>query len=204
MPPRLSQAPSLSRRLVAAVFLILASSAPALARTTVDAGAKRGLIVSGLIGFLGFAAVGGMLFLPGWRLARRGAATPGWATVEGQVISAEVLEKTGVYDGDPYQYFQPKISYAYVVNGKSFTGDTIKFGLELIHYPSTDKAREWLAPYPIGAAPLVHYDPADPQNSALELGQHRGGRWLLFGAFFWLLALGAAWFAISIALTPVE
>ena len=200
-----ARAQSSIRRLAAAALsvMILADSSPAFARTTVDAAAKPWLIVGGIVAFLLLSAPGGVLLYAGWRRSRLGEATLDWPSAPGRVISAEVVKKTGYNDGE-YQYYAPEIRYAYEVNGNSYVGETIKFGLSQVHYPSEERAREWLAPYPVGGAPRVRYDPAKPENSALELGQLHGGRWLLAGSILLLAALGPVWFTIAVALEPVK
>jgi Protein of unknown function (DUF3592) len=183
-------------------LVVFVTSTPAFAQTTftVDADAKPYLIVCGIVATLLLTAIGGVCVRVGWRQSRLGEATRDWPTTSSQVSSAEVVKKTGYNDGE-YQYYAPEIRYSYTVNGVSYTGQTIKFGTE-VHYSGEELARERLTPYPVGTAPQVRYDPARPEISALEIGQFGGGRLVLFGAFWLLLALGAVWFTISTAMTP--
>jgi hypothetical protein len=190
---------------MAALLLVipLTHSAHASAQTTVDAGAKPWLIIGGLVVFVLFSVFGAVLFRAGSRLARLGDASRQWPTATGHVVSAEVVKKKGYNDGE-YEYYAPEIRYAYEVDRQPYTGDTIKFGLTRIHYAREALAREWLERYPAGATPPVRYDPADPKTSALEIGQHTGGRLLFSGSIFLLVAAGAVVFTIYIALLPVE
>lgn len=181
----------------------LAYSAPAFAETTVDADAKPLLVGGGAFATLLLLALGGALLRAGWRRSRLGEATRDWPSASGRVISAEVVTKKGYNDGE-YNYYSPEIRYAYEVNGQSYVGQTIKFGLADVQFPGEEPAREWLTRYPVGADPEVRYDPAKPGDSALELGQLNGGRWIISGSILLLAALAPLWFTISTALEPVK
>lgn len=183
--------------------IALAQSAPASAQTTVEAGAKPWLIIGGLVAFVMFFFFGAVLLRSGSRLARLGDAARQWPTTSGQVLSAEVVKKQGYNDGE-YDYYAPEIRYSYLVDGKSYIGETIKFGLTRVHHLKEEPAREWVARYPVGATPPVRYDPGDPKTSALEFGQHTGGRLLFSGSIFLLIAAGAALFTVYVALLPAE
>lgn len=69
--------------------IVLADSAPAFAKTTVDANAKPWLIGGGLVAILALSAAGAAIFRAGWRMSQLGEATRDWPTASGQVISAE-------------------------------------------------------------------------------------------------------------------
>ena len=192
------------RRRLAAILVGVAAimgSRPALAKTTLDAGAKPYLILGGIVWAVLFFAIGWHFFARGLRSLRQGEAARDWPTTPGKVISAEVVKKIGYNDGD-YEYYSPEIRYSYTAKGASYTGETIKIGLTEVHYLAEAPAREWLARYPLGASPPVRYDPATPEVSTLEVGQFTGGRKVFAGSIFLLLALGGVVFTIFVATLP--
>jgi hypothetical protein len=144
------------------------------------------------LGYLGiFVAlvglVGGLLCGLGYKRAReRSQAAERWLTAPGSVV------ETGVNRGGTSRnpYYVPAIRYAYEVNGKARQGTRIRFGLLTARSPRGAEAI--LAPYPVGAAIQVRYNPDDPDDSVLEPA--KVGRNLLAGAIvcgFFFLA-GAA------------
>lgn len=140
-----------------------------------------GAILGGLAAvLLLMAAVFGVL---GWSFASTVAATKAWPTTEGVVVKHEVTE----YDyrdpknGQLYKRSKIDFAYSYEVAGKSYTGT--RFNVSGAGRPMADYE-------PLGAAVVVHYDPADPATAGLSVeGAAENPAW--FYASGALAALGA-------------
>jgi hypothetical protein len=98
----------------------------------------------------------------------RAAAATRWMIVPGVVTRSEIAERTGQSAGTPYSYFDPLIAYTYSVGGRTRSGQRLRFGA--VSARSRKAAEAMLAPYPVGATIDIHYDPDDPDESALEPG----------------------------------
>jgi hypothetical protein len=133
-----------------------------------------------------------------WGLRSRskasGAATAAaaWPTVPGVIVGSMVADILPLWTifaaANPSQshYYEPRVRYRYTV-GREFEGSRIRFGSVACRTGS--HARELVAPYPEGAPVTVHYDPADPAESVLELAASRGSSMagIVLGA---ILAMG--------------
>jgi hypothetical protein len=128
----------------------------------------------------------------------RDAAQTEWSTTQGRVLRSQIATeavRAHASDVHPRTLYTLEVVYRYEVDGRSFTGDrvsndepgeTLDFGES--REPSA-ALRGHLARYPQGATVTVHYDPADPARSVLELR----GNSAKFGALaFAVLLLGAA------------
>jgi hypothetical protein len=62
----------------------------------------------------------------------------------------------------------PVVVYQYQVNGKPHTGQVVKAGEQFFSVRLMGDAQKTIARYPVGAQVMVHYNPANPQESALE------------------------------------
>lgn len=79
-----------------------------------------------------------------------------WAHTHGTVLSATVQVGSG-------RTASPLVLYAYEVNGQEFRGHRVRAR------QGTCDASHVIQRYPAGSSVVVHYDPNDPSNSALEL-----------------------------------
>jgi hypothetical protein len=94
--------------------------------------------------------------------ARRAAV---WPQTAGRITRSEVAASRHQGSGKATELINlPAVEYEFSVGGNKFTGTRISIG--------EDKAgantEATLAHYPVGAAVMVYYDPADPGNSLLE------------------------------------
>ncbi len=114
-----------------------------------------------------------------------------WPTVDGVVVESKIA-------GD--RAFHPQIVYSYTV------GDTVYFDTTDLGHPGFGASRSRLQSaemivesYHPGLATLVHYDPANPQNSKLRPGPE----WFSFVrmSFGGFLYLGAV-FLLALILMP--
>jgi hypothetical protein len=143
------------------------------------------------MGYLGiFVAliglIGGILCGLGHTRARgRARAAERWLIAPGTVVEAGAVLGGTSRNG----YYTPAIRYDYEANGRKRQGARIRFGL--VSARSRRGAEAMLAPYPVGAAIQVRYNPDNPDDSVLEPAGV--GRNLLVGAIACgLIFLGGA------------
>ena len=103
-------------------------------------------------------------------------SAPGWATVEGQLVQAQVATDTRTVSASATRnrgggtrqqtYYRADIVYHYRVAGRDYTGFGIGDGQDWTYW-SYESAAAAVARF--GRGPLiVYYDPADPERSALD------------------------------------
>jgi hypothetical protein len=103
------------------------------------------------------AAVGGVIMLSTSLKVR------GWPTVPGRIVDKAVGPSTTTGASRPGRYFEPRVSYSYSVEGKTYTGRRI--GPATAAYDE-DKARRIVDELP--DAVDVHYNPRDPADAYLQ------------------------------------
>jgi hypothetical protein len=147
------------------------------------------------IGYLGiFVAliglVGALWAGLAWRRARALVeAAQRWLDAPGNMVAASAERRVGGSSSARNSYYAPLVRYTYVVNGREREGSRFRFGLTTAR--TRGGAEKMLAPYPVGAAIKVRYDPENPDQSVLEPG--KAGSNLLFAAIAcFLLLLGGA------------
>ena len=182
-----------------AILAILMTTNGALAQTTIDSAVKPYFIAGGLIATIFFIYAGAMLIRKGNRYRRIAATAAQWPIVTGKVVSSEVARHT---DGDSGDYFTPKVHYAYQVEGVSRNGQVIRAGLGDRGYPREQQARDDVAKYSVGSNVPVRYDPQNPADAVLELGQIGAGNNLVAGVLFILVGVGALAFTVFSVVTP--
>jgi len=126
-----------------------------------DRGQVFGKIVgSGLGVLLGIGA----LWFGIWNQNRVRAADS-WPVVQGVIDSSSVATSSGRRGRTTYRC---KVAYHFSVGGKAFTGENMDpTGNQ---NESSTAAQDHVRRYPKGGPCTVHYDPADPSASCLELG----------------------------------
>lgn len=91
-------------------------------------------------------------------------AAQSWRGTMGVVLSSSVqVRRTGKSSSDI-----PVVVYQYQVNGQTYQGQTIKAGEQFFNIRIIGQAQETVRRYPVGAQVMVYYNPANPQESALE------------------------------------
>ncbi len=85
--------------------------------------------------------------------------------VEGRVLSSQVKSEPGKSGGLVYS---AKVSYAYAVNGESFSSERIRFGSLNTGNPAFPT--QLVERYPVDAVVKVHYSTSDPSVAVLEPG----------------------------------
>jgi hypothetical protein len=92
------------------------------------------------------------------RLSRMSSA---WPTVPGTVTGADRIKLAW--------RTQPRVTYAYVVEGKAYSSSKVTFA-DAVPASETEPI---LARYPLHQPVTVHYQPADPAIAVLEAGPNR-------------------------------
>lgn len=111
-----------------------------------------------------FASIGAIMAgLYAWREHVRHGRARHWPHVEGVVVGSEIEQRGKV---NAARAFFPVVTYRYLVGKETYYNNQIRLGVEV--GGPRDHAERLLVPYPKGASVTVHYDPDDPQDSALE------------------------------------
>jgi hypothetical protein len=105
-----------------------------------------------------------------------------WPMIRARITSSQV--NTG--NSNIGTWWAPAVGYAYQVDGKSYTANTIRFLMP--HFFREEPAANVIAPYAAGGEVRVAYDPGNPAESVLEPGVP-AGMWkqALIPLFFWAL-----------------
>ena len=187
----------------AAVAIAACLLAPdsALADSAIDAGIQPYFVLGGWVTALVFLGLGFFFLQKGIGNRRMAAAAVQWPTVDGKVVSADVVKRVSKSDNE-WDRFIPKIRYQYVVNGVRREGEVIRIGLDEMGYLTEDKAREHIARYPTGATIPVRYDPQHPEHAVLEMGELGAAGKIFAGSIFAAIGVAAVVFAIWIASLP--
>ena len=132
-------------------------------------------IIGGLLGILGgvcatvvpvIVLIGLGIFL--YRRSQQGMtakeAAQSWPGTMGRVLMSSVQSK---HTGKSISVY-PVVVYQYEVNGRVYQSQTIKAGEQFFNVRIIGQAQETVNRYPIGAQVMVYYNPANPQESALE------------------------------------
>ena len=132
---------------------------------------------------LGAAIVGGIGLLDmGLKNLEQARASTTWPTAAGHIVSAKLIEHDETNDeGEDTTYYSTQVSYAYAVNGISYTGQRISFGSGSGVPGDPHPAQSTITLYPPGTAVTVYYDPENPQEALLEPGENPivwGSLWL--------------------------
>lgn len=182
-----------------ALLAMLMTTNGALAQTTIDSAAKPYFIVGGALATIFFLSVGAMLIRKSNRYRHIAATAAQWPIVTGKVMSSEVAKHA---DSDSGDYFVPQVRYVYQVDGVGQNGRVIRAGLGDRGYPREQQARDDVARYSVGSSVPVRYDPQNPANAILELGQIGAGNNLVAGVLLVLLGLGGVAFTVFSVVTP--
>ena len=132
-------------------------------------------ILGGLLGVFGAicATVVPLMILVGlgifiYRRSQQGKAAKeaaqSWSGTMGTVLTSTVQSKRTGNSTSTY----PVVIYQYEVNGKSYPSQTIKAGEQYFNVRILGEAQATANRYPVGAQVMVYYNPANPQESALE------------------------------------
>jgi hypothetical protein len=128
-----------------------------------------------------FTLMGIGLFSVGILNIVKGSASNDWPTTRGEVLTSEVQSRLETSDSSSGSgsrrrrktttttVYWAEMKYSYVVEGVSFEGARVDYGMESRSSKRT-RADEIVALYPVGEEVLVYYDPSDPSEAVLEPG----------------------------------
>jgi len=141
-----------------------------------------------------FAVVGAIIIGLGWlahlRAQAKGHKARQWPTAKGTVLTSEVAPVQVM--GSPM--LTPAVTYSYEVAGQTLQSGGLRVGTpKFFNKPA--KAEALARQYPVGAQVTVHYDPAIPLNTALDLKVGEGYVPLMiysFGATLLVLGIFSA------------
>ena len=114
----------------------------------------------------------------------KGQETESWPSTTGEIVLSYVYDKRGS-EGTTYE---AKITYQYIVDGVSYTSDTISCDY---FYSSSDRsaATQLVEKYPAGKTVTIYYNSKAPYQSVLIQGAS-GNSWLIFSAGMFFVILG--------------
>ena len=144
-----------------------------------------GLVLLGILWIAGFGYAH-------FRAVGKAKAAETWPTATGRVVACEVVEEeSSDREGGTTTWYNPVVTYAYTAGGRELSGRRLRFGN--YRFATRKKAEAALAPYPVGAAPPVRYNPERPEECVLET--RKPGPLYLVMALFGLLfvAFGLFW-----------
>jgi hypothetical protein len=144
------------------------------------------------VALVGFGLAVLMFFFAARRSVKQAA---GWPVVRGKIVKSEVEEyQERDEDSDGRVRWRtvqrPAVEYIYVVNGRELRGNQISYGMSMS--AGEGYAEKVAAKFPIGGEIDVHYDPANPSNSALQTAGGAGATWIVFAMAVVVFALAAA------------
>ena len=112
------------------------------------------------------AGVGLLITAGGGYFVSRSWQARAWPTVEGQVTKSEVKRESAIGDTDEEVQYRAVVKYSFKVDGRSYAGERIAFGLGTSNRSSD--AKKIVNRYPAGRAIEIHYNPTDPSDAVLE------------------------------------
>ncbi len=107
--------------------------------------------------------IGMAAFASGIRMLSAGRRVRAWPVVPGRVIEKSVGPSTTTGASRPGRYYEPRLTYSYTVDGKTYVGQRI--GLVTAAYDE-GKARRIVSDFPESVT--VHYNPRDPGDACLQ------------------------------------
>jgi hypothetical protein len=141
-----------------------------------NAGINRlfaGNSLTGILGFLLFAAMGlgmlGYMTFSAWH----SHASLSWPVAEGRVVSAEVVTHTAGANSRNSSYV-PKVGYEYTAAGRRYTDERLAFGFG---NRSPEAAQRLARRFKALRRVRVYYDPAEPDRSVLMPGSTARSGW---------------------------
>ena len=143
--------------------------------------------------------MGGAGLWAGYSRWSLGSASMSWASIDGTVTSSLVNRSRAIRRNSSSREtdYYARVSYRFVVEGKSYTGDQVRFDDPPggTGEGGKQEAEEFVERFSTGSKVSVYYDPEDPESSVLIQGTTGTGVWIpgglgilawLFG--FWLLS----------------
>ena len=151
---------------------------------------KSGLFA--LIFTVAFGGIGLYMLLAYFRAYLQTNYSQRWPNVDGQIVTSEVLHQTSSSShGVSSTTSEPHVEYTYSVNGQTYQGRHIDFGLTI---SNSSDAKKVVRHYPVGAIRKVFYNPHNPSEAVLERKIENSNSALLYAIVFLAVGLGAGLF----------
>ena len=158
---------------------------------------KSGLFA--LIFTVAFGGIGLLMLLAYFRAYLQTNYSQRWPDVDGQIVISEVLHQTSSSThGVSSTTYEPHVEFTYSVDGQTYQGKHIGFGVTLSG--SSVDAKNVIHHFPVGAKRKVFYNPRNPAEAVLERKIENRNSALLFALVFLAVGLGAALFGGGSAL----
>lgn len=106
----------------------------------------------------------------------------GWPVVPGQVVERTVGPSTTTGASRPGRYFEPRVTYRYTVEGKTYEGHRISLTTKAYGEETARRVANELPD-----AVQVHYNPRDPSDAVLQPSAVGTSIFLLIGGVIGLL-----------------
>jgi len=114
-----------------------------------------------------FIAGGVYLIVMSVRSRRKAQASRSWPSTTGRVLSADIVRYESRDEDRTHYTYHLAVQYEYEVNGQRYVGDRVNIG-PVRRNINPRRSQEILARYPVGGNVTVYYNPANPQEAALE------------------------------------
>lgn len=126
----------------------------------------------------------------------KASASSSWPVTDGVVVSSQV--QRGCKNLASYL---PDVRYRYTVGQQEYLARRIKFGDNLCR--SKNDAERIASAYPEGKTIQVYFDPASPNNAALNVSSTEAGTWSVFivALIIFSGSLPIAYYYIKLCLT---
>ena len=143
-----------------------------------------------------FFALGGVMVLALlWASRREAAQASAWSQVAGRIVSSTVEHyrqrvggaRTGVLTRVLTTFYEAVVEYAYSVNGRDYHGTRLSFGARAAGSQAFAEAQA--ARCPAESQVMVHYDPKNPSNAALDVKIGYGVTFTVVALVFFGLAV---------------
>lgn len=103
-----------------------------------------------------------------FRNRRKAKIAQGWSVAVGRVLMTQIVPRTSTTgSGGRSTAYYPVVMYQYQVDGVSYQGDRVSFGMAM-GSGSPRMAQKWIEKYQAGDQVDVYYNPAKPEESVLE------------------------------------
>ncbi len=157
-----------------------------------DSGSVVILCVTGILGLFGLFLVG-----MGVMVLRQGVKSRRWARAEGEVTYSEVVERRQVTARDETVRtevsYEPVVEYRFTLGEETLTRKQLGLPQRTYARPLAEKV---VKRYPVGQKVTVYYNPANREETALEVGV--GWSWLIFLLVGAGLVGAAVWMGMNI------
>lgn len=145
---------------------------------------------------LGYVVIMGSLGWRAWRTLQLAHDSAGWPTVDGTIVSANVVHdivRSGRYQRRVYI---PSVQYSYCVRGERFVSDAV--AVSRPEDPAFAPIEALVRPYRAGARVTVHVHPERPERATLLSGARPQDQRRVLG-YLAHVALGVALIALGVA-----